>query len=420
MNRKPCLAYFFSSFPRFSTTFLQREVRDLTANGLMVALFANRKPRGNEFDPQDRDLHKATFYLYPLDPIRLFRANLKLIVRRPKSYIRAVLLAMRLHDRFALQRWRNLVRLVGAAEMANQLSAREITHLHVHFAFGAAGVALLLKTLSGISYSLSIHGTDVLVPQPLIRQKLSQARFIISNCRYHIDFLKRKYPELSQQRFYHLPLGIALNRTPWCTAPEPAPAPPLRMLTVARFEPVKNHALLLNVLAEMKRKGIAFECRLAGDGSTQKAMKGLAAALQLNDSVHFLGAIGEKRVAEQMAWAHVVVLSSLSEGTPMTLIEAMAMGRAVVAPDITGIPEVVRHGQTGLLYPCGDQAQFVRCLEKLANDPACIAQFGKQARIRAEEQFDIALHTQRLIHIFQKEFNDDPSPADLRHHYTGA
>jgi colanic acid/amylovoran biosynthesis glycosyltransferase len=406
MSSKPSLGYFFSSFPRLSTTFLQREVRGLTTEGIPVVLFANRKPHPGDFDPQDKDLWERTFYLYPIRPLAFLTANLKLLRRRPGAYGRAVLQALQWHDGFAWQRLRNLARLTGAAVLAEQLEAKGIAHVHVHFAFGAAGVALLLHTLAGMTYSISVHGSDVLFTQPLIRQKLRRARFVVSNCRFHIDHLRQTYPELRTQRFYHLPLGIALNRAPWADACPPSPSPPLRILKVARFEPVKNHALLLQALADLKQNGIRFECRLVGDGATRGRMKALAASLGLGSQIEFTGALGEAAVAEQMQWAHVVVLSSLSEGTPMTLIEAMAKGRPVVAPDITGIPELVRHGETGLLYPRGSRPRLALCLQALACGPALVERMGSAGRRRAEELFDIARHTRELAAILEQELKD--------------
>ncbi|BBO80324.1 colanic acid biosynthesis glycosyltransferase WcaL [Desulfosarcina ovata subsp. sediminis] len=403
MSTSSALAYFFSSFPSLSMTFLQREVRDLRAQRQNVALFANRRPKLGDFDPQDMNLYADTFYLYPIRPIRLLKANLKLIVTRPGAYKNALHQALRLHDGFNLQRLRNLARLFGAAVIAERLSALKINHLHVHFAFGAAGVALLLKTLLGITYSISIHGSDVLIPQPLIRQKLGQARFIISNCRFHIEHLKKEFPELGDQRFYHLPLGIDLSHPPWSSVCEVASPPPLRILSVARFNPIKNHALLLNALAQLKANQIVFRCRLVGEGPTRSKMMALATSLKLDRQVTFLGPLTETAVAQQMDWAHVVVLSSFSEGTPMTLIEAMAKKRAVVAPDITGIPELVVHEETGLLYPCNDQDRLIACLQKLADNPNLIRHMGNQGHWRARGQFDINRHTRNLITIFQQE-----------------
>ncbi len=398
------IAYFFSTFPHLGMTFLQREIRGLNSLGIFPLLAANRPPAAGDFHPHDQDLRETTFYLNPIRPWHYLSANLMWLVRRPGRYFSAVVLALKLHDRIPGQRLRNLARLAGAAVLARHLHIHQVRHVHVHFAFGAAGVAILLEALSGIPYSISVHGSDILLPQPLTREKLRRARFIISNCHHHIAFLHRRFPILRRQRFFTVPLGLNLATDPWrWVQPMAAVAPALRILHVARFDPVKGHDLLISACRQLQNLGVPFHCRLVGAGPLWQAVHEQIRTAGLAAQMELLGPLFEEEVARQFDWCHVFVLSSRSEGTPMTVIEAMAKGRAVVAPDISGLPEMVVQGQTGLLYPPASSAALADCLARLYHEPLLLAKMGIAGRSRAEKQFNARANTNALKAIFTDE-----------------
>jgi glycosyltransferase involved in cell wall biosynthesis len=148
-----------------------------------------------------------------------------------------------------------LVHLVGAAALAEHLLARQVPHVHVHFAYGAAEVALFLEALCGLPYSLSIHGSDVLLENPLIEEKLRRARFIVSNCHFHVENLRRRFPSLAQQRFYVVPGGLDLQAPPWFRSEPPGTDLPLRILHIGRLVPVKAQEVLILALASLRDQG---------------------------------------------------------------------------------------------------------------------------------------------------------------------
>ncbi|QTA83316.1 Glycosyltransferase, family I [Desulfonema limicola] len=397
------IAYFFSTFPALSTTFLQREVRTLQDMGVKPLLAANRSPETGAFHPEDKDLKDQTFYLNPVSPVKYLKSNLRLFIKYPKNYIKGIKLALALKDNYPRQRLRNLARLAGAAFLAEHLMKNKVTHVHVHFAFGAAGVAILLEALTNIPYSLSIHGSDVLLPQPLIKEKLKRARFIISNCNFHINNLKAKYSFLYNKPFYLVPLGINTKTGLWSKAGENISAPELRILNVARLDPVKAHDILINACELLEKKGIAFNCRIVGHGPLMNKLNKMIIEKKLEKKIELMGPKYEAEVVSLFQWSDVMVLSSLSEGTPMTVIEAMTMGRAVIAPDMTGLPEMVKNLETGYLFNRGSASDLADKLAVLAENPEIRAEFGKAGRKRAEKLFNHQVNVKKLKDAFTKE-----------------
>ncbi|MDM8516628.1 glycosyltransferase [Desulfobacterales bacterium HSG16] len=376
--------------------------------GQDLVLAANRPPKKGGFHPEDREFVKKTFYLNPIRIKPYLVSNLKFFFRSPFRYIRTLILALRLKDGFFMkQRIRNLARVAGACVLADYLLKQKVCHVHVHFAFGAAGVAIFLKSLADISYSISVHGSDVLLPQPLTREKLMHADFIRSNCRFHIKNLILRYPCLKKKRFYHVRLAMDFMAEHWMRTTRPVVDSRLRILNVARLEPVKAHYLLICACALLKKKNIPFILKIAGDGPLMADLESMVKNEGLDDCVHLLGTRYENEVADLFDWSHVFALSSLSEGTPMSIIEAMTKARAVIAPDITALPEMVIHGKTGFLFEKESAESLADFLEKMAMNPEKTGQMGYEAKKTAFKYYDPMFNTKKLLSVFLKEIQDN-------------
>ncbi len=401
--KMPSLAYFFSAFPVLTETLTLQQVRATAELGLSQVLAANRRPAPGREHAASRDLSRKTFYLTPVRPGLYFRANASAAVRFPRRYLQALALAWRLFDGQPRQRALNLAHLLGATVLADFLKKQAVCQVHVHFAYGAAEVAMFVKDLTGIPYSLSIHGSDVLLDNPLLEEKLRQASFIVSNCRYFVGHLTNRFPSLASQRFYVIRGGVDMTGPLWQPAPLPMPNGALRLLNVARLAPVKAQHVLIDALAQLKNQGIPFTCRIIGEGPLRTELEDRIHRLGLKDAVHLLGARQEPEVREQYDWSQVVVLSSRSEGTPMTLIEAMAKARAVVAPRITAIPEMVADGGSGLLFTPGSAVDLARQLTRLAASPQLLARLSLEARRRGEALFDLTTNANKFMAVLARE-----------------
>jgi colanic acid/amylovoran biosynthesis glycosyltransferase len=399
----PSLAYFFSAFPVLTETFALHQVRATHRLGLPLVLAANRRPAVGQAHTSFEDYARRTFCLTPLRPVTYLRANVRALVQAPRRYRQALSLAWHLADGPSGQRGRNLAHVLGAAVLSDFLKRQAVCHVHVHFAYGAAEVAMFLEALGGIPYSLSIHGSDVLLPNPLLEEKLRRARFVVSNCRYFVGHLRSRFASLASQRFYVVRGGVDMEDEVWRPTPLSGTAGPLRLLNVARLAPVKAQDLLISALAQLRNQGIAFACRIIGEGPLRPYLESRIHALGLEDSVHLLGARQESEVRQQYDWSQVVVLSSRSEGTPMTIIEAMAKARAMVAPRITAIPEMIADGQSGLLFAPGSAPDLARQLARLASRPELMAQMGLEARGQGEERFDLTMNAKRFLAVLALE-----------------
>ena len=396
------LAYLFSTFPALSTTFTQHQVRAAENMGLDAVFISNRPPAPDGFHPGDRDFYERTIYLVRRPVWAYAAAVVKAMWHAPAGCLGGLGWALSLRDGFKWQRLTNLVHLAGAALVWDILRQKGVRRVHVHFAFGAAGIAMFLRKISGIPYSISVHGSDVLLPRPLVGAKLQHADFVVTNCEFHIDNLKNRYPFLLTVPFHVVLGGVDTKNGPWSRYTPPERDRTLRILVAARLEPVKAHDFLLKALAGLRDQGISFECRLAGDGPLKEKLSDMIQELGLSSSVHLLGSVYQDEMARLYEWCQVTVLSSLSEGTPMCYIEAMAKARAVVGPNITAIPEMIEHGLNGFLYEKENVDDLCGCLRQLAEGPDLVERMGLAGRKKAERLFDLETNVRYLAALFEK------------------
>jgi glycosyltransferase involved in cell wall biosynthesis len=158
------------------------------------------------------------------------------------------------------------------------------------------------------------------------------------------------------------------------------------MLQVARLDYLKDHATAVRTLDRLARQVPRARLVLVGDGPERSAIEARVGELGLGERVRFLGL--RKDVARLLHGADAFLLTSVSEGIPLTVIEAMAAGLPVVATDVGGLREVVADGTTGLLAPAGDDAALAERLVCLADDPDLRHWMGAAGRARAKRHFD--------------------------------
>jgi glycosyltransferase involved in cell wall biosynthesis len=158
------------------------------------------------------------------------------------------------------------------------------------------------------------------------------------------------------------------------------------VMQVARFNRLKDHATAIRTFGLLRDTSPRTKLVLIGDGEERASIEQLIDGLRLRDSVRLLGTRSD--IARLLQGADVFLLTSISEGIPLTLIEAMATGLPCVATRVGGIPEVVIDGETGLLVDVGDDGYLAECIHRLTNDSTLRRQFGNSGCERAAKLFD--------------------------------
>jgi glycosyltransferase involved in cell wall biosynthesis len=380
----PRVGYVLSNFPVLSETFVLHELLELEAQGLALEVFSVRRPPG-QLRHEDVGRLRAPVTYVP-GPLRLLGMQRRIAATLGPEYRRQ---RIRVAARGPRETWRFL----QAGFVAHEARRRGLTHLHAHFAHHPALVAMYAAQLAGISFSFTAHAMDLYrqqVDRRTLIRKLAAARFVVTVSEYNAAFLQELAPEV-RDKLVLVRSGIDLERF----APSPPPAPrPFRILCVARLVEKKGIGVLIAACRELKERGRSFRCDVIGEGRLRPALEALIRQHQLGEVVQLRGAATHEVVREHYRAAHAFVLPCVvaedgdRDGLPVSLLEAMACGLAVVTTPVTGIPEVLRDGENGLLVPPGDPAALADAIARLMDDPALAHRLGAKARPVIAAGFD--------------------------------
>lgn len=260
-----------------------------------------------------------------------------------------------------------------------------------------AGVPVVMHTVHGFHFH---EGSTPLARAFGVAVEKFVGRFthvLLSQNRDDIEQAIR-YDIVPRERLHYIGNGIALEEFPLTRRTATSGRAPV-ITCVARFEPVKNHTLLLAAARELAQRGAAFELRLVGGGEGRAGAEALCAEWGLSDHVRFLGYRDD--IAALLADSDIAVLTSRKEGIPRAALEAMAVGLPVVATRVIGTREVVRDGDTGVLVELDDAGALADALVRLMSDPALRTSMGTRGREVVEAEFDEAQVVTRLERMYR-------------------
>lgn len=400
----PTVAYLANLFPSSTEPYVLDEIEELRRRGVRVVAGSVRRPRfSNAIAP--------VIVLQDVSPLVLVPA-LWLCLRRWSRISDLIRRVVGHGSEGPWQRLKALLHTWLGACYAVVLEKYEVDHVHVHHGYFGSWIAMVAARLLNVGFSLTLHGSDLFVRGAYLDVKLQDCSFCLTISEFNRRYILEHYPEVAAGKVLMSRLGVevdigALKRVEAYTGR-------LKLLSVGRLQAVKDHAFLIHACAELKNRCLDFECSIAGDGSERRKLVKLIRDLGLTDQVKLLGQVPRKRVPELYGGADVVVLTSQSEGIPLVLMEAMARRKVVLAPAITGIPELVVPGKTGFLYHPGSLMDFVERL--LFIRLLLQARFGNYPShlVRAARQLDWMRHAAQLQvrHNFNREKNLN-SFADL-------
>jgi len=261
-----------------------------------------------------------------------------------------------------LQRLKALLHTWLGACFAVLLEGQRVDHIHVHHGYFGSWVGMVAARLLHVGFSLTLHGSDLLVRNAYVDVKLEDCSFCLTISEFNRRYILERFPAVTAKKVLVSRLGVKVPPPGVVERPQTPYTGRLRLLAVGRLQPVKNHAFLIRACAELARSDIGFECAIAGVGPERQNLAQLICNCGLVGKVDLLGYVPQGQMEALYSHTDVVVLTSHSEGIPLVLMEAMARRKIVLAPAITGIPELVLPGKTGFLYQPGSMPDFIERL----------------------------------------------------------
>lgn len=284
-------------------------------------------------------------------------------------------------------------------------------HVHAHYATYPALAAWVCRRLIGTSYSFTVHAHDLYVDTSMLDRKIADASFVVTISRYNRTLLERHNKAGTPIRVVHAGIESGSYRF----RPRGIPAEgEVRALTVASLQQYKGHALLLEALAMGGAAVDRLSVDFIGDGVLRGDLESLVDRLQLRDRVRFRGSCSEDTVREALNAADLFILPSIvaddgqMEGLPVVLMEALACGVPTVSTKLSGIPEIVIDGVTGLLANPGDPASLNGVITAMIERGSAAAEFAEPGRALVTSEFDLRASIAALTELL----DESPPAAD--------
>ena len=394
----PVIAYLFTTFPKSTETFLQREIIAMQAQGVKMRLYSLWGGGGSFRGATVMSFNKwrllTLFWMIPYEswrrPTVLRQVLHGLFTRRPPSW---------------LNFWENMLGAGFACLFAREFRRDPPALVHAAWGGAPATAAWLLWRLDGHRFSAAAHAYDIYEHGGdwWLRDKLEHAAFVHTST------------EMGRQALIGHELALAkivcirrgLDRFPRLKSLR-ADRSRMRLLCIARLVGKKGLDHQLRIYAALRKAGISFEARIVGDGPLRPELERLAAQLGVAGDVFFAGNLPQESVWTQLEWADVLLHTGViapsgdRDGLPNVIPEAMSHGVLVVTSPVAATTEAITDGVSGLVSPANDSEGWVRAIRRLANDDELAERLRTAARFWVEESFDAHKNAARLLELFRR------------------
>ncbi len=401
MNPPLRLAYLISQYPAIPHSYILSEILLLRQLGLELHTVsvspADRPP--DLLAPDEHREWSRTFYIKSAGALYLLQAHLATLAARPVAYLRGLAYALSLGRGNPRKSAYSLFYFLEAVTLGRWMLSRKLSHVHIHY---ASAVGLVAVRIFPISMSISIHGSaEFLDPRGFhLAEKIRASAFIRAISLYGKGELMQSVEHTEWNKIELSRLGI----DPALFPPRPfrEHPSPFEIVCVGRLSPEKGQYILLEVFERLVRQGRPVRLRLAGDGPDRTGLEREAASRGLSEHIVFEGWCSQAQLRQIYSQADLCALTSFREGIPLSLMEAMAMEIPCLASRVTGLPELIRDGEDGILCAPADQDGMVEAIGRLMDDPALRRRLGEAARRRILETYHFPCNIRQLAGIFER------------------
>jgi glycosyltransferase involved in cell wall biosynthesis len=404
------LGFLVKTYPKISETFVLQEILALQSESFGLNIFSMQRPTDDSFHQAFESVSAGVDYLTPGDWKRpaAVMAHLWFLTVRPWAYWMTLAFTLNRAEGGTVG---DFCQAVYSARLAQ---ARGVRHFHSHFATAPAGLAELIQRLCGIGYSISAHAKDIyLNDTTALRRKIGNARFVVTCTEYNLRYLQSiTQSDTPIVRVYH---GIDQARMMAENDRRPADCAMPRILSVGRLRKKKGFLCLIEACRRLVEAGYRFQCDIVGYGPDWAKLATLIDRSRLTGIVRLCGKMTHGELVALYRRTAVFVLPCRIDedgdrnGIPNVLMEAMTFSIPVVSTQVSGIPELIEEGRSGLLVEPDNPAALFEVLQRLLDRPGLRRRLGEAGKERVVATFAAPRHIGRLKELLADALLPDHS-----------
>ena len=388
-NKK--IAYILGNYPGKIETFVLNEMKELSRIGFNIYVCPIHHVPSSNGDDIARMVRAIDTELANLPGLIL--SHLFFLISRPVSYVRCLVRCRSYGGK------RVFLKSVYFGWAIKRLG---IGHVHSHFGWTATDSARVIRRLTGIPFSVSVHAADIYYLPDKLEQKLEEAEFVVTCVKNNRSYINRTFGVNLGRKVNVVYHGVDLELFKPAAVVEKV----VDVLSIGNLVEKKGHRYLIEACATLKRKGISVKCLIVGEGPEKRHLTEMIKELDLQEDVEIPGRSRQAELPGIYAKSRIFALPSIitaagdRDGIPNVLLEAMAMGVPVVSSDVPNIVELIEDGKDGILVPPRDAEALARAIERLLADREKYEVITANARHKVTERFDAKTNIHGIENLF--------------------
>ncbi|MCP5380908.1 MAG: glycosyltransferase [Kordiimonadaceae bacterium] len=392
------IAYLAPAIPALSETFVYNEIFALRERDYKIFPLSIHRPV--DVSESIREKMGPVHYLYKDGVIIFIMAFFQCLFTRPMGTLKALglLISDFFHvGLFNLAAYKLIYQFFAACRAARLFIVNGNEHIHVHFGNVPCQVAMYASAISSIPFTVTSHANDIFEHGLLLKRKAERAKYFVTISDFNRRFLLEIGLPANKIRIVRCGVDLKYDGAEKNTSEK------IRLCSLGRLVEKKGMLTLIDAVALLKERGVPVSLSIAGDGPERGQIEKSIAEKNLTDHVEMIGALDNKDVGPWMAKHDIFVLACQKDkngdmdGIPVVLMEAMMLGLSVISTRISGIPELIIDGKTGLLVEPKDAEALAEAIVKrdiqhsLIDNAAnhVLSEFGRDVNIdRLETLFN--------------------------------
>jgi glycosyltransferase involved in cell wall biosynthesis len=360
-----------------------------------------------------RTIHpEALSFMDSINTIPFFSAksfffNCKFALCHPFLYFQTLFLIIRAYKKNLKMLMKSLSVFGKAAPAAGLMKKEGIEHIHAHFATHAALYAWIIHRFSGIPFSFTAHAHDIYLKkhQPLLANKINEAKFVITISQYNQNFLSSLLGDAVTKKIHVVHCGVRQEKYTVSEIRKTI-GEKIEILSIGSLRDYKGQTYLIRACQKLEQAGIPFICRIIGSGELESELENEIASLGLSDLVILEGSKNQDEVINFLAEANCYIQPSIitgegrMEGIPVAMMEAGSSSLPIIATDISGISELIKNEFNGILIPEKDFLAIYNAVIYLHDHPDLARQFGETCRKTIVNDFSLSTESKKLAGLF--------------------
>ena len=368
------LAYFTGTYPSLTETFIKREISYLKKNNIPLKIFSVKKAQGLSFSSSEKkSIDSNVIFARPYNVFIGIFAVPYYFVKKPIVFLQSIKLIFGLLKYYSIIIvFKSFVHLYYSLIFSLYIKIFKIKHIHAHFS-SACTMALFCNYFENVTFSFTVHASgDIYVNPILIDEKINRASFVVADINYNKEYLNLitdyKYNKkivivhngvIVEDKFNY---DINKNKT-------------IELLSIGSFTYFKGFDTLIKAVSMLKKIDLDFHLNIIGDGAQRSVIEKLVNIECLEDKISLLGALPNDQIKSYNKKADIFILPSviyvngMRDGIPTVCAEAMGACLPVISTYISGIPDLIQSGVSGLLVPEKSPKDLFNAIKELIENP---------------------------------------------------